>query len=433
MKLREIAYSRSGDKGDVSNICVFVDDPADYLLIVDRLTAERVRAHFGGLVEGDVVRYELSERPRAQLRPRPRARWWGFDDAARRPARQVLPVARPGHGGLRCSRRGVRRGDGVRRRPLVGRQRGGVCVGRPELGAALRDVAPRRRRAGRRGGRRRAGGVRALEPHRTGERAAVLRRFADLLEKHHEELAQLVTTEVGSPISLARTLQTATPVTNLRWAADVAESGPRGGRERLPASGGAAACRERAAPGADRGGRRGDAVQLPGQHDRLEGRPRAGRRLHRRPAAVAARDALLRGCRPAGRGGRGPARCPQPRARRPGRRTAAERPSRRRPRVVHRIQRHRSRRCRGSRAVAHEGRPRARRQVADRGPPGCRPRAPGPSMLRSAATPARAVARRRGSSCTAASTTSSWRPLWPSCATGCRSATLVTRGSRSAR
>ena len=48
MKLREIAYSRSGDKGDVSNICVFVDDPADYLLIVDRLTAERVRAHFGG-------------------------------------------------------------------------------------------------------------------------------------------------------------------------------------------------------------------------------------------------------------------------------------------------------------------------------------------------------------------------------------------------
>lgn len=66
------------------------------------------------------------------------------------------------------------------------------------------------------------------------ERAGVLRRFADLLEKHHEELAQLVVTEVGSPISLARTLQTATPVANLRWAADVAESGPRGGyRERL--------------------------------------------------------------------------------------------------------------------------------------------------------------------------------------------------------
>jgi len=59
MRLREIAYSRSGDKGDVSNVCVFVDDPADYPLIVERLTADRVRAHFGGLVEGDVVRYEL--------------------------------------------------------------------------------------------------------------------------------------------------------------------------------------------------------------------------------------------------------------------------------------------------------------------------------------------------------------------------------------
>ena len=59
VKLREIAYSRSGDKGDVSNICVFVDDPADYPLLVERLTADRVRAHFGGLVEGDVVRYEL--------------------------------------------------------------------------------------------------------------------------------------------------------------------------------------------------------------------------------------------------------------------------------------------------------------------------------------------------------------------------------------
>jgi aldehyde dehydrogenase (NAD+) len=68
-----------------------------------------------------------------------------------------------------------------------------------------------------------------------GERAAMLRRFADLLDKHHEDLAQLVATEVGSPISLARTLQTATPVVNIRWAADMAETGPRGGYvERLP-------------------------------------------------------------------------------------------------------------------------------------------------------------------------------------------------------
>lgn len=67
------------------------------------------------------------------------------------------------------------------------------------------------------------------------ERAAVLRRLADLLEKDHERLARLVTAEVGSPISLARSLQTATPVVNFRWAADMAEAGPRGGyREQLP-------------------------------------------------------------------------------------------------------------------------------------------------------------------------------------------------------
>jgi hypothetical protein len=59
VKLREIAASRSGDKGDVSNICVFAYDPGDYPLLVEQLTVERVRQHFGSLVEGDVVRYEL--------------------------------------------------------------------------------------------------------------------------------------------------------------------------------------------------------------------------------------------------------------------------------------------------------------------------------------------------------------------------------------
>ncbi len=59
MKLREIAYSRSGDKGDTSNICVFVYSPSDYERIRSRLTAEAVKAHFGPLVRGEVTRYEL--------------------------------------------------------------------------------------------------------------------------------------------------------------------------------------------------------------------------------------------------------------------------------------------------------------------------------------------------------------------------------------
>jgi aldehyde dehydrogenase (NAD+)/betaine-aldehyde dehydrogenase len=69
------------------------------------------------------------------------------------------------------------------------------------------------------------------------ERAAVLRRIADRLEDELEWLARLVTAEVGSPITLARSLQTATPIVNFRWAADMAEAGPRGGyREQLPPS-----------------------------------------------------------------------------------------------------------------------------------------------------------------------------------------------------
>jgi hypothetical protein len=59
VKLREIACSRSGDKGDVSNICVFVYDPVNWSVIQQHLTAEVVRQQFGDLVCGDVVRYEM--------------------------------------------------------------------------------------------------------------------------------------------------------------------------------------------------------------------------------------------------------------------------------------------------------------------------------------------------------------------------------------
>ncbi len=59
MRLREIAASRSGDKGDVSNICVFPYDSGHYVVLVEQLTAERVQRCFGDLVRGEVVRYEL--------------------------------------------------------------------------------------------------------------------------------------------------------------------------------------------------------------------------------------------------------------------------------------------------------------------------------------------------------------------------------------
>jgi aldehyde dehydrogenase (NAD+) len=72
---------------------------------------------------------------------------------------------------------------------------------------------------------------------RPAARAAALRRLADLLDSHGEELAQLVVAEVGSPITLARTLQVGQPAANFRWMAGAAVRGPRGGyEERLPQS-----------------------------------------------------------------------------------------------------------------------------------------------------------------------------------------------------
>jgi hypothetical protein len=59
MKLREIAYSRSGDKGDTSNICVFVYDPSDYPLLLSGLSVDVVAAKFGHLVQGSVTRFEI--------------------------------------------------------------------------------------------------------------------------------------------------------------------------------------------------------------------------------------------------------------------------------------------------------------------------------------------------------------------------------------
>ncbi|MEO8483878.1 MAG: hypothetical protein ABI634_16835 [Acidobacteriota bacterium] len=61
MMLREIAHGRTGDKGDTCNISVIARDPRDYPRLVRDVTAARVCAFFAGIVEGDVVRYELPQ------------------------------------------------------------------------------------------------------------------------------------------------------------------------------------------------------------------------------------------------------------------------------------------------------------------------------------------------------------------------------------
>lgn len=59
IQLREIAHARSGDKGDTVNVGVIAFDPAHYDLLVEQLTPDRVKAHFGELVQGAVERFEL--------------------------------------------------------------------------------------------------------------------------------------------------------------------------------------------------------------------------------------------------------------------------------------------------------------------------------------------------------------------------------------
>ena len=57
--LAKIAHTRSGDKGDTANIGVIAYRQEDYPTLVREVTAEKVKAYFGELVQGEVTRYEL--------------------------------------------------------------------------------------------------------------------------------------------------------------------------------------------------------------------------------------------------------------------------------------------------------------------------------------------------------------------------------------
>jgi hypothetical protein len=58
-RLYDLAYGRSGDKGNIVNVSVIARSPEAYQEIKAKLTAERVNAHFGDLVKGEVKRYDL--------------------------------------------------------------------------------------------------------------------------------------------------------------------------------------------------------------------------------------------------------------------------------------------------------------------------------------------------------------------------------------
>jgi len=59
VKLVELAYARSGDKGDISDIGLMAHDAAKYEIIKRVVTPEKIKAHFGDWVKGPVKIYPM--------------------------------------------------------------------------------------------------------------------------------------------------------------------------------------------------------------------------------------------------------------------------------------------------------------------------------------------------------------------------------------
>jgi hypothetical protein len=57
--LGTIAHTRSGDKGDTSNIGVIAFHPEHYPIILREVTPQRVKEFFGDQLKGKVERFEL--------------------------------------------------------------------------------------------------------------------------------------------------------------------------------------------------------------------------------------------------------------------------------------------------------------------------------------------------------------------------------------
>ena len=59
VQLVELAHARSGDKGDTANVGLVALKPGYYPILVEHVTAEAVKEHFGEMVKGEVERFEL--------------------------------------------------------------------------------------------------------------------------------------------------------------------------------------------------------------------------------------------------------------------------------------------------------------------------------------------------------------------------------------
>ena len=59
VRVYDLAHSRAGDKGDISNISVIAYDAKGWAILREQLTSERVMKAFAHVAKGPIKRYEL--------------------------------------------------------------------------------------------------------------------------------------------------------------------------------------------------------------------------------------------------------------------------------------------------------------------------------------------------------------------------------------
>lgn len=57
--IRDIAYVRSGDKGDVCTAGLIAKTPQDYSRLLVSVSPDAVKAHYGDWIQGDVACYPM--------------------------------------------------------------------------------------------------------------------------------------------------------------------------------------------------------------------------------------------------------------------------------------------------------------------------------------------------------------------------------------
>lgn len=59
MKIKEIAHIRTGDKGNLINICVIANKLDNYIYLKEKLTANIVGDYYSDFFNGETVRYDI--------------------------------------------------------------------------------------------------------------------------------------------------------------------------------------------------------------------------------------------------------------------------------------------------------------------------------------------------------------------------------------